>query len=125
MCSPARGSECWKEGSSFGFCPWSARLKIFKVNYVLIKELAEEVTSLSDLCLSVFGRVQAGHLQHHLPAWHPPPQGTVPLQVQGPTAPGVGRGGEDALVRGGEKRAEKILDGSMGLSLSFVGDLGL
>lgn len=93
MCSPARGSECWKEGSSFGFCPLSAHLKIFKVNYVLIKELAKEPTNLSDLCLSVFGRVQAGHLQHHLPAWHPPPQGTVPCA-----------GPRGHRLRGGERR---------------------
>lgn len=47
------------------------------------------------------------------------------MQVHGATASGVARGGEDALVWGGEERAEKILDGNMGLSLSFVGDLGL
>lgn len=28
-------------------------------------------------------------------------------------------------MQGGEERAEKILDGNMGLSLSFIGDEGL
>lgn len=37
----------------------------------------------------------------------------------------VGRGGMDALVQRGEKRDEKILDEHMGLSLNFVGDVGL
>lgn len=80
MCSLARGSECWKEGLSFGFCPLSVCLKILEVNYVLIKELAEEPSKLNELCLSMLGRVQSGHLQQqrHLPAWHPLPRGTVP-----------------------------------------------
>lgn len=31
----------------------------------------------------------------------------------------------DALVQGGEKRDEKILDGNTGLSLNFIGDAGI
>lgn len=63
MCSLAHGSECWKDGLSFGFPPLSACLKIFQVNYVLIKELAKEPSKLNEFCLSVLGQVQAGNLQ--------------------------------------------------------------
>lgn len=77
-CLLARGSECWKEALSFGFCPVS--LKVFKVNYVLTKEPAKEPSELNELCQSVVGQVQSGHPQQrrHLPVWHPLPQGTVP-----------------------------------------------
>lgn len=85
MCSLARGSKCWKHGLSFGFPPLSACLKIFQVNYVLIKELAKEPSKLNEFCLSVLGQVQAGNLQQwcHLQCDIHCLKGLSPVQVQG------------------------------------------
>lgn len=38
-------------------------VKFFKVNDVLIEELAKESSKLNKLCLSVLGQVSAGHLE--------------------------------------------------------------